>query len=442
MNFIKKSFTLLLTVMVCLNLFACRSVNNDLAVDWRAKGTIDGYGTITRTDEGSVDVLVTISSENVAFYRDKPEQTLFDRIPFPMKISDAEQAFNAISFDDLDGDGESDVIISFIHKNGDNTEMVWIWDSEERYVFRGDLSTIKVGGNDINTYIGIWEYIDNLWLRIYEDATWEFVDDQENLIEYGTLWVSETGVTLYFNGSGNMLQLDRTVSGDLIDIVNGTTLIPVEEIQSSEPCFTRNGLTINAAMNEGVFYLENGVCSHTSLGDGYNIGDCYWEVIKNTDYTHDGIRKIEFNAICYIPEYAIPDFDEQYLTNVDCELYDFYTGMWFTAAPTFGSSTRSENYYLHTVIWRGNSYLIEFFYSTDWQHNVGDWAVVFTKSYVVYLPEDYDGLIFAAESQPDNYEDSATRMQLDALFPEANIMGIDTVDPYSNLYFSICCSEG
>lgn len=72
----------------------------------------------------------------------------------------------------------------------------------------------------IAPYVGLWEYQgENLWLRIHEDATWEFVNDQDNVIEYGTLWVDENGVTLHFDGSGDTLQLDRTVSGDLIDSV-------------------------------------------------------------------------------------------------------------------------------------------------------------------------------------------------------------------------------
>ena len=81
---------------------------------------------------------------------------------------------------------------------------------------------------------------------------------------------------------------------------------------------------------------------------------------------------------------------------------------------------------------------IEFAYSTDWQSNVDKWASVLTKSYVVYLPEDYDGLIFAAETQPDNYKDSAKRMQLDSISPEACLMDIVTLDARSSLYFDIC----
>ena len=52
--------------------------------------------------------------------------------------------------------------------------------------------------------------------------------------------------------------------------------------------------------------------------------------------------------------------------------------------------------------------------------------------------QDYDGLVFAAEAQPDNYKDSAKRMQLDSIAPEAAIMEIPTLDPHGNLYFAIC----
>ena len=434
----KHIFIPVLTMALCLSLAACGNSDNVAGDDWRTTGMVVGSGTITHDGE-SVDVLVTVSESSAAFYRDLPEQILFDSVSFPMSIPDAEQAFNAISFDDMDDDGESDVLVSFIHENGDATELIWIWDPVERYVFREDLSTVALSGDDLSEYVGLWEYQgENLWLRIREDATWEFVNDQDEVIEYGTLWVDEYGITLHFDGSGDTLQLDRTVSGDLIDSVNGGTLLPVEGIQSQEPYFTRNGIEINAAVEMGTFPLEDGVCSYSGLGDGYNTDDCYWEITKTGDYTHDGIRELHFDAICYIPEDSIPYFDQQYTTVTSSELYDFYTGMWLTTSTAYGNSQRGDNYYLHTISWQGNSYLIEFAYSTDWQYNVGDWAQVLTKSYAVYLPEDYDGLVFAAEAQPDNYKDSAKRMQLDSISPEAALMDIDTVDPYRSLYFSLC----
>lgn len=215
-------------MVLCLCLAACGNSDDVAGDDWRTTGMVVDSGTITH-DGDSVDVLVTVSESSAAFYRDIPEQVLFDSVTFPMDIPDAEQAFHSISFDDLDGDGESDVWVSFLHENGDATDLVWIWDPEERYVYREDLSAVPADEGDPSDYTGLWEYPDeNLWLRIYEDATWEFVNDQEDVIEYGTLWADENGVTLHFDGSGDTLQLDRSVSGDLINSVNGDMLFPAE----------------------------------------------------------------------------------------------------------------------------------------------------------------------------------------------------------------------
>ena len=440
----KQIVSFALAPALCLSLAACGDSGDAAGEDWRTTGVVVGSGTITH-DGDSVDVLVTADPNSAAFYWDQEEQVLFDSVAFPETIEDIRSSAFQISFDDQNGDGESDVLVEIGHEDMSNTTMLWLWDPQERYVYQPEYSSFHVPGvagpeESIDSYVGFWEYQgENLWLRIREDATWEFVNDQEEVIESGTLWVEESGITLHFDGSGDTLQLIRTVSGDLIDSVNGGTLLPVEGIQSREPYFSQNGLAINAAVEMGTFLLENGVCSYSGLGDGYNTDDCYWEITKHGDYTHDGIRELHFDAICYIPESSIPYFDQQYTTVTSSELYDFYTGMWLTTATAYGNSQRGDNYYLHTVSWQGNSYLIEFTYSTDWQYNVGDWAQVLTKSYSVYLPEDYDGLVFAAEAQPDNYKDSAKRMQLDSISPEAALMDIDTVNPYSALYFSLCC---
>ena len=439
----KQIVSFALALALCLSLAACGDSGDAAGEDWRTTGVVVGSGTITH-DGDSVDVLVTADPNSAAFYRDQEEQVLFDSVAFPETIEDISSSAFQISFDDQNGDGESDVLVEIGHEDMSNTTMLWLWDPQERYVYQPEYSSFHVPGvaereESIDSYVGLWEYQgEALWLRIREDSTWEFVNDQEEVIESGTLWVEENGITLHFDGSGDTLQLIRTVSGDLIDSVNGGTLLPVEGIQSSEPYFSQNGLAINAAVEMGTFLLENGVCSYSGLGDGYNTDDCYWEITKHGDYTHDGIRELHFDAICYIPESSIPYFDQQYTTVTSSELYDFYTGMWLTTATAYGNSQRGDNYYLHTVSWQGNSYLIEFTYSTDWQYNVGDWAQVLTKSYSVYLPEDYDGLVFAAEAQPNNYKDSAKRMQLDSISPEAALMDIDTVDPCSALYFSLC----
>lgn len=213
----KKLFVLVIALLLCLS--ACGGSSNTAGDDWRTSGIVVADGTITHDGE-SVDVLVTISDTSAAFYRDTAEHVLFDSVLFPESIPDAKQAFESISFDDINGDGESDVVVRFKFNDGGGEELVWIWDPAERYIFNGELSTVT----------------------------------------------------------------------------------HVEE--ETEPYFAANGLL--------------------------------------------------------------------------------------------------------------------------------------TKSYVVYMPEDYDGLVFAAEAQPDNYKDSAKRMQLDSIAPEAAIMDIPTLDPHGNLYFAIC----
>ena len=84
---------------------------------------------------------------------------------------------------------------------------------------------------------------------------------------------------------------------------------------------------------------------------------------------------------------------------------------------------------MHTIDWNGQGYEIEFFYSTSWDDQQEGWHKILTKSYVVYLPEDYDELVFAAETQADTAEGNAVRMELEEHCPEYPIMDCETVDP-------------
>lgn len=320
--------------------------------DWRTTGEVVGRGTIEREGEGT-DVLVTLDDETVYFYLNSIEKELFDSADFPMNIPDAKSAFERISIEDADGDGNSDIMLYLYFDDGSEACLVWIWDG--RFVF----------------------------------------DEKRS-----------------FSTSGNS---DETVS-----------------------FFERNGLEINCKVEGGTYLLKNGMCTYTGFGDGFNNDDCYWEVTKTGDYKHDGIREIEFTAYCYIPESSIPVYDEQFMTVVSGELYDYYSGMWLTAATAYSDTERGENHYLHRVEWGGETYEIEFFYSTEWSNAAGDWGSILKKSYICYMPEDYDGLIFAAQAECDNYKDTATRMQLDSISPEANILACKTVDPYTSLYFALC----
>ena len=217
-NQMKRAGSFLTAAFVALSFCACGGDQELTGDDWRVSGVVAGSGTITHTGEGSVDVLVTISSESAAFYRDSSEQVLFDSVLFPMEIPDAEQSFNAISFDDINGDSESDVVVNFIDENDAVTELVWLWDPDERYIYREDLSILPSDPEEdaevttgetsdfIGDYVGLWEYQgENLWLRIEDNAEWAFVNDQDDTLDSGTLWADENGVTLHFEDTGDVL---------------------------------------------------------------------------------------------------------------------------------------------------------------------------------------------------------------------------------------------
>lgn len=266
-----------------------------------------------------------------------------------------------------------------------------------------------MGSGDISEYIGLWEYVgENLWLCIYDDDTWSFFNDQEDVIANGTLIADEYGVTLYFDGSGDEMRLDVAVSGDLLDGENNGTLVPADKIESCVPYFTRNGFEINAAVDAGTYLLKNGACSYYNLGKNYTVGDCYWEVIKNYDVTHDGIREIQFDAVCYVPASSLGTFDQEFIISTRSGLYDFYTGKWFNTDNDHTEKNHTEridNHYVNTLEWNGQSYEVEYSYSTEAEFFVADWYMVYTVSYMVYLPEGYDGLLFVAEPETKTYEE-------------------------------------
>lgn len=240
MDLLKKNVALLLAAVFCLGLTACGGGNDEpdapvVGNDWRVTGVVRGSGTITHEGEGSVDVLVTVDENSAAFYRDEPEQILFDSVSFPMEIPGAQEYFNDISFDDINGDGESDVSISFVYAPGNSTALIWIWDPEERYVFREDLSVLNADSGEIGDYVGLWERVGgDFWLGIYEYEVWEFLDDQGIVAASGSLRMNETGIELYLDDTGDVvMQLERTVSGDLIDSESGGLFVTADSLPSN-----------------------------------------------------------------------------------------------------------------------------------------------------------------------------------------------------------------
>ena len=442
MNIRKRAFSLLLTLALCLALAACGkepapSEEPLPGADWRTTGTIDDWGTIVQ-DGKEIPVCVCVNDEWTTFYYDEAEQICFDSVAYPIAIPNAAQDFRSISLADVTGDGNSDVSMEFQHDDGTETLLVWYWEGNDCFEFQPDASYGPYASDSalyLASYVGLWEYVgQNIWIRILEDGTWEVLNSEETVLESGIVSASASGIELRYEDSDDMLVLDYAPSGELIDQANDGVLQQVDQIVL-QAAFENGELSLNCDVGGGPYALENGVCFYAAEGDGYQTAPCSWQVTKHSDSVHDGIREIAFDAVCYIP--SVPYFEQEYTTVLDSELYDYYTGMWLTASTVYSDSERGENHYLHTVSWNGTDYEIEFFYSTQWE-DTEDGGKIFTKSYMVYLSEDYDGLIFAAEPQADNYAATAARMELDTTCPEACILDIDLVDPELCLFFDLC----
>lgn len=71
------------------------------------------------------------------------------------------------------------------------------------------------GYDYINDYVGLWGYYDiELWLRVHEDSTFEFVNSEDETIYTGTADADKYGMDLYFDDDTPQVRLDLSVSGD------------------------------------------------------------------------------------------------------------------------------------------------------------------------------------------------------------------------------------
>lgn len=138
----KKYAGLLLALVLCLSLTACRGSDDAAGDDWRNSGEVVGRGIITRDGEDT-DVLLCIHAADTDFYYDTEEQVLFDSVDYPITIeSDAWEAFQSIDFADLNGDGNSDVTMRF-DDGGSELLMVWFWDTEsEQFMYQPEESQL------------------------------------------------------------------------------------------------------------------------------------------------------------------------------------------------------------------------------------------------------------------------------------------------------------
>ena len=96
------------------------------------------------------------------------------------------------------------------------------------------------GYDYINDYVGLWGYYDiELWLRVHEDSTFEFVNSEDETIYTGTADADKYGMDLYFDDDTPQMRLDLSVSGDLLEEGSSDALHPVDAIVSRATCWRK-----------------------------------------------------------------------------------------------------------------------------------------------------------------------------------------------------------
>lgn len=231
-----KLFSVVTAALLCLALAACGE--SAAGKDWRTTGVVAAQGTLTRGGE-EVYVCLCLDQKGAALYLDDETHTLFGSVQFPDEMTDAVDSFSALAFPDWNDDGESDVELRFSHADMSEERMVWLWNAAsgeytyapECYSNRSEAAPDPTEDNFLSDYIGIWAVSDeNLWLCIFEDAAWSYVNSQNEVIEYGVVLCDSDGIELHYDGSGDVQRLDRTPGGTLADLINDLTLVPVEAV--------------------------------------------------------------------------------------------------------------------------------------------------------------------------------------------------------------------
>lgn len=182
MKNIKRFFCLLTLVLLSLVLLAgCGSSDSDESDTYE----IDGYGTVKRNGENTL-VCVGHDRKTIYLYNYDEENKLFDTAEIPSDIYDEDWFITKFSFSDWDGDGNSDLQVTFYHSDMSESNIHWTWVEGEGYVYQwaesrlydsivvrypDDYDSDAEFGDKISMYVGVWLSDED---NQYDDAYIEF----------------------------------------------------------------------------------------------------------------------------------------------------------------------------------------------------------------------------------------------------------------------------
>ena len=127
-----KRFFALLLALLCLTLTACAAQQEqeeapEVGGDWRTWGLVNADGVMTNGGEAH-EILACVYDSETVLYLNDDAQSVYASAEYPEKIEGAHDAFVSASFEDLNGDGESDFQLTLDLGSGEKM-LTWLWDA-------------------------------------------------------------------------------------------------------------------------------------------------------------------------------------------------------------------------------------------------------------------------------------------------------------------------
>lgn len=109
--------------------------------DWREDADISVKDTALFGGE-PVPVVGCVENDRILLYRDAAEQELLAQADYPIPLENAAEELTTCEFEDLDGDGNSELTLTFDLPDGKRASFLWFWVDGQGYTLNEEFSQL------------------------------------------------------------------------------------------------------------------------------------------------------------------------------------------------------------------------------------------------------------------------------------------------------------
>lgn len=109
--------------------------------DWREDADISVKDTTLFGGE-QVPVVGCVENDRILLYRDATEQELLAQADYPIPLENAAEELTTYEFEDLDGDGNSELTLAFDLPDGERASFLWFWVDGQGYTLNEEFSQL------------------------------------------------------------------------------------------------------------------------------------------------------------------------------------------------------------------------------------------------------------------------------------------------------------